>query len=196
MSNNQDPLLSLKSDYLTFIAQANKSLGYNPYLKGVLFALMLDGGLLTQEQIMQLTNYSRSMVSETLTELTDLSSRFPVRETRKPGDKKKYYSCSLSFVQYTKILAKANLESSETSYEFIDVLIPRLAALSPQTPDITHVFDLLTFLKSTYFSVRALITYVDDKLDLILETGDFPDISPYISKSLKENKRPSHVPDI
>ncbi|MHA2096509.1 MAG: hypothetical protein ACW98F_17960, partial [Candidatus Hodarchaeales archaeon] len=177
MSNNQDPLLRVKNDYLTFIAQANKLLGYNPYLKGVLFALMLDGGLLTQEEIMQLTNYSRSMVSETLAELTEFSSKFPVRETRKPGDKKKYYNCPLSFIGYTKILAKANLESSETSYDFIDALLPRLEALIPQTPDVKHVFDFLTYLKSTYFSVQALITYVDDHLDVILKTADFPDIS-------------------
>ncbi|MHA1994605.1 MAG: hypothetical protein ACW97Z_08705 [Candidatus Hodarchaeales archaeon] len=196
MSNDQDPLLSLKNDYLTFIAQANKSLGYNPYLKGVLFALMSEGILISQEQIMRLTGYSRSMVSEILTELTDFSSRFPVRETRKPGDKKKYYSCSLSFVQYTKILAKTNLESSETSYEFIDALFPRLDALYPQTPDIKHVYNLLSFLKSTYYSVKALITYVEDQLDSILETGNFPDINPYIKKTLEENKRSSHVPEI
>ncbi len=183
MSNIEDQLLELKKDYLNFIAQANKSLGYNPYLKGVLFTLMLEGESLSQEQIMELTGYSRSMVSETLSELTDFSSRYSVREIRKPGEKRKYYSCPLSFLQYTKILAKTNLESSETSYDFIDKLFPRLEALTPQTPDVKHVFDLFIFLKSTYSSVQALISYVEDQLDLILETGKFPDINPYIVKS-------------
>ncbi len=196
MSNIQDPLLKLKNDYLNFIAQANKSLGYNPYLKGVLFALMLDGGLLSQEEIMLLTGYSRSMVSETLAELTEFTSRYPVHESRKKGDKKKYYSSSLTFVQYTKILAKTNLEASETSYDFVDEMLPRLETLTPQTPDIAHVRNLMVFLKSTYFSVRAIINYLDDKLDYILETGEFPDISPYISRSLEKNKPTSQISNI
>ncbi len=196
MSNQSDPLLALKNDYLNFIAQANKSLGYNPYLKGILFALMLEGDLLTQERIMKLTGYSRSMVSEILSELTDFSSRYPVRETRIPGKKKKYYTCSLSFTQYTKILAKANLESSETSYDFIDKILPRLEALSPRTPDVKHVIDLMEFLKSTYSSVQALITYVEDQLDLILETGGFPDFDPYIKKSQQEHVRTEQISEI
>jgi DNA-binding transcriptional regulator GbsR (MarR family) len=196
MSNITDPLISLKNDYLSFIAQTNKSLGYNPYLKGILFALMLEGGLLSQEQIMKLTGYSRSMVSETLTKLTDLSSRYPVREERIPGKKKKYYSCSLTFTQYTKILAKTNLESSNTSYDFIDMILPRLEALKPQTSEVKHVHELMKFLKSTHSSVRALINYVEEQLDLILETGEFPDFDPYIKKSLEENENSIKVSDV
>ena len=196
MSDSSNPLVSLKNEYISFIAQANKSLGYNPYLKGILFALMLEGDKLSQEQIMTITGYSRSMVSETLSNLTDLSSRYPVRETRVPRKKKKYYSCSLSFAQYTKLLAKTNLESSNTSYDFIDNILPRLEALSPQTTGVKHVQELMVFLKSTYSSVQALITYVDDQLDNILETGEFPDFDPYIKKSLEENRDVSKLLDV
>jgi DNA-binding transcriptional regulator GbsR (MarR family) len=149
----------------------------------------MDGELLTQEQLMELTGYSRSMVSETLAELTDMNSQYPVSELRIPGKKKKFYKSTISFVQYIRILAISNIQASETSYDFIDKILPRLEALISHSSgdvkkDIIHVKDLFLFLKSTNNSVQAIMSFLDDHLNSILETGKMPDISPYLDKAV------------
>ena len=99
----QKTLLQLKMDYLQFMEQINhSSFAIDPNQTGVLFALLMENDYLTQEQLIELTGFSRTTISETISELSNVTSKYPVLQTRKPRDKKKYYYCPLDIEQYIR----------------------------------------------------------------------------------------------
>ncbi|MHA2363520.1 MAG: hypothetical protein ACXAC7_06155 [Candidatus Hodarchaeales archaeon] len=172
--NENDLFLQLKRDYLNFMEQINRQMGYDPNLIGVLFALLMEmeKTYLTQDQIIELTGFSRTIVSDALATLTDITSKFPVLETRKPRDKKKYYHSPLDFEEYIRIIFISSLEIINTNVEFIPPLIHRLDALTPQNSYILHVKQLLSLFNNINKSLSAFVEHSEKNLKRILENTD------------------------
>jgi DNA-binding transcriptional regulator GbsR (MarR family) len=151
--NNSNMLLQLKIDYIKTMEKVWKSLGYDVTLTGVLFSLLMEKEYVTQEQIIEYTGFSSGTVSERLQELTEITSKFPILETHKPGDKRKYYKNQFSFEQYIISLFTATLKASIDFIEKIPSLLHRLEQLKT-SDDIQHVYTRINF----FLKVSQLFT--------------------------------------
>ncbi|MFX0095502.1 MAG: hypothetical protein ACFFBD_27445 [Candidatus Hodarchaeota archaeon] len=188
MTNKQDNALTqLKINYIKMMEQATFFSGIHSNLKGILAALLIENDYLTQEQLMELTGYSRKVVSETLTELTeDINWSFHVLKTRKAGDAKNYYIYTLSFEQHVKQHIKSvfteSLKRTQMNLHFLPLLIQHLDCLTPQNDDILHVRKVLSLslTASKYYSIFIEQTTEETLMDFFKDPRHPPSFLQHI----------------
>ena len=116
-SESQLDLIKVKRSYIQYMDQINRMYGYPRNYIGVLFTLIMEKDKeLTQNQIMQLTGYSRSSISEVLSQL---SEDLLISEVKMPGDRKKYYRANVDFEQYIQNFFIKVLRAPYTSLDFV-----------------------------------------------------------------------------
>jgi len=170
---SQRSLLQLKIDYLAFMEQVHGSLGFEPNLIAVLFSLLLEGDYITQDRVMELTGFSRTGVSETLKKLTDPSSSFPVLETRRPGDRRKYYYCPLGVNDYVTTFFTSATAASDFSEELLHEMLARLDSLGSEAPEALHLRRFFTYLLDTMAWIQDLLEHSRVHLERFSKDPDY-----------------------
>jgi DNA-binding transcriptional regulator GbsR (MarR family) len=155
----EQSLLQLKIDYLAFMEQVHGALGFEPNLISILFSLLMEGGYITQDRIMELTGFSRTTVSETLKKLTDPSSSFPVLATRRPGDRRKFYYCPLGIDDYVMTFFTSASAASDFSEEILHEMLARLDTLGSEAPEALHVKKFFSYLLGVLILIKDLLDY-------------------------------------
>jgi hypothetical protein len=92
-----DSLLAIKRDYIRETLEKAAPIGRRREIGAVSLALILSADPVTQEEIMEVTGYGRSTVSENLAKIEELNVLSVVK---KPGDRKKYYRSVLRLEGY------------------------------------------------------------------------------------------------
>jgi DNA-binding transcriptional regulator GbsR (MarR family) len=164
--------------------QIFKLMAYEETITGILFALMIEGGkYLTQEDIEYMTGFSRSTISEALSKVTIITQDFPIYYTRKPGDKKKYYYCPITFKEYVTRAFLVTSDASKLSMDFIPGFLDRLNDLSPQTPSITYVKRFLVYMYTATCYYERIMLKSDDFLDTMFDDPSYePNFRELIDK--------------
>ena len=171
--SGEQSLLQLKIDYLAFMEQVHGALGFEPNLIAVLFSLLMEGDYITQDRIIELTGFSRSTVSETLKQLTDPSSSFPVLATRRPGDRRKFYYCPLGINEYVMTFFTSATAASDFSEEILHEMLARLDALGSETPEVIHVRKFFTYLLDVLILINDLLEYTRMHMERFSEDPDY-----------------------
>ncbi|MFX0087612.1 MAG: hypothetical protein ACFFAU_18325 [Candidatus Hodarchaeota archaeon] len=186
MANNSEfsSLMQVKIDYVSYMAQIFKVMAYDEIITSILYALMIEGEkYLTQEDLELLTGFSRSSISEALSKVSVITHDFPIFQTRKPGDKKKYYYCPITFEEYVKRSFLVTADVSKMSMEFLPELMNRLDALSPQTPSILYVKRFLIYLYAAISYYELIMEKSSEFLDRMFDNPDYvPNFSAFINK--------------
>lgn len=187
MSTNIDnsPVMQVKIDYVSYMAQIFKAMAYDEIITSILYALMVEGGkYLTQEDLEFLTGFSRSSISDALSKVSVITQDFPIVQTRKPGDKKKYYYCPTSFEEYVKRSFLVTADVSKMSMDFLPELITRLDAISPQTPSILHVKRFFIYLFAAIFFYEHIMKKSNEFLEIMFDDPDYePNFSALVKKT-------------
>ena len=170
---SEQSLLQLKIDFLAFMEQVHGALGFEPNLIAVLFSLLMEGDYITQDRIMELTGLARSTVSETLKELTDPSSSFPVLATRRPGDRRKFFYCPLGIDDYVMTFFTSATAASDFSGEILHEMMARLDALGSETPEAIHVRKFFSYLLGVLTLIQDLLEYTKKQMELFAENPDY-----------------------
>ena len=181
---DQPPFIDIKRNYLIFMEQTLT--WFDPNLVRILFALLMEGEALDQNQIIELTELNRATVSETLSRLTDSTSKFLVLQTRKKGERKKY-QCLQKLAVYFRTLLIEGLEVTKFSLEQVPLLIHRLDALPSQNPENLRVRRFLNeyWEFSNYF--HFTVAYFQNNLEKFVKNPD--SISQFIGNiSSKDTK--------
>ncbi|MFX1536646.1 MAG: hypothetical protein ACFFDI_20710 [Promethearchaeota archaeon] len=184
IGHNEDDVIQLKINYIKLMEQYPIFPDLKSKQRGILHALLIEKDYLTQEQLMVLTGYSRKVVSETLTELTeDVTIKYPVLKTRRPGDTKNYYFCPLNFEQIVRSLLISYLKTSRDIHFFPD-LVERLKALTPHDDDISHFRSVLSF----YLIVNEYLRIFMEKTteENIIKYFKNPTIKPEFLESIQD----------
>ncbi len=183
-SSEFSPLIQVKIDYVSYMAQIFKVMAYDEIITSILYALMVEGKkYLTQEDLELLTGFSRSSISEALSKISVITHDFPIFQTRKPGDKKKYYYCPITFEEYVKRSFLVTADVSKMSMEFLPELTNRLDALSPQTPSILYVKRFLIYLYAAISYYELIMEKSSEFLDRMFDNPDYiPNFSAFINK--------------
>jgi DNA-binding transcriptional regulator GbsR (MarR family) len=186
MTYNTDfsPLMQIKIDYVSYMTQIFKLMAYDEIITSILYALMVEGEkYLTQEDLELLTGFSRSSISEALSKVSVITQDFPIIQTRKPGDKKKYYYCPITFEEYVKRSFLVAADVSKLSMEFLPELTNRLDVLSPQTPSIHYVKRVFIYLFAAISYYEHIMKKSNESLDKMFDDTDYePNFSGFINK--------------
>jgi DNA-binding transcriptional regulator GbsR (MarR family) len=92
-----DTLLEIKREYIRETLEHASPVGRRREIGAISLALILSADPVTQEEIMEVTGYGRSTVSENLAKIEELNV---LRVVKKPGDRKKYYRSLLKLEGY------------------------------------------------------------------------------------------------
>ncbi len=178
-------LMQVKIDYVSYMTQIFKVMAYDEIITSILYALMVEGGkYLTQEDLEFLTGFSRSSISDALSKVTVITQDFPIIQTRKPGNKKKYYYCPTSFEEYVKRSFLVTADVSKMSMEFLPELLDRLDASSPQTPSILYVKRIFIYLFAAISYYELIMNKSNEFLDEMFNDPDYePQFSALINKT-------------
>ncbi|MHA2298754.1 MAG: hypothetical protein ACXAEU_19330 [Candidatus Hodarchaeales archaeon] len=183
-----DTLLQLKIDYIKYMEQV-LIFGTDEKQKGIIITMLLEKSMgndyLTQDQLMELTGFSRKIVSETLSELTNVSNPLHIIKTRKPMDPKNYYTCPYNFDQYTKSIILESFKVIRINLAFLPPIIKRLNALSPETDDITHARRFLKY----FFIANECIGYFFDR-------ATYENLDKYLERSQEDNELLKHIHEL
>lgn len=180
---NIDPFIQVKIDYVQYMTQLFKVMAYDEIITSILFALMVEGGrYLTQEELELFTGFNRTSISQALSKVSVVTQDFPIIQTRKPGDKKKYYYCPISFEEYVKRSFLITSDVSKQSMEFLPELTSRLDALSPQTPSIRYVKRVFIYLFAATSYYEQIMKKSHEFLDKMFTDLNFePNFSAFIN---------------
>lgn len=165
-------LRQLKVDFIAFMEQVHRALGFDANLISVLFSLLMEGRYLTQEEVMDLSGLSRASVSENLSKLTDPTSKFPVLITRLPGDRRKHYYCPLEFDEYIRTFFVEASAASEFGTKFIPPILKRLEYMDPGDPAVNYVKSFLRYLLSVTEFYEEFIAKSEENIKLYFEDID------------------------
>ena len=181
-----DPFIQLKIDYVQYMMQLYNVMAYDETTTGILFALMIEN-YLTADDLEILTGLSKPTIAKALSRISIMFSEFPVIQTKKPHDKKKYFYCPLSLEPYIKHNFLAVMTASEISLEFIPRLLSRLDALSPRTSAITHVWRTLLYLYVAIYYYKEIFTKCEPLIDQMLQNSEFSPDFPSLLKEIQFN---------
>ena len=165
-------LRQLKVDFIAFMEQVHRALGFDANLISVLFSLLMEGRSLTQGEVMDLSGLNRASVSENLAKLTDPASKFPVLVTRLPGDRRKHYYCPLEFDEYIRTFFVEASAASDFGTKFIPPILERLKALDPDDPAVDYIKSFLRYLLSVTEFYDKFIAKSKENLKLFFENID------------------------
>jgi len=186
MTTNRDNsfLTQIKIDYISYMTQIFKVMAYDEIVTSILYALMIEGGkYLTQEDLEFLTGFSRSSISDALSKVSIITQDFPIFQTRKPGDKKKYYYCPSTFEEFVKRSFLVTSDVSKLSMDFIPGLLKRLDELTPQTSSIVYVKRFLIYFFAATSYYERIMDKSNEFLDSMFKDPIYePDFSTYIEK--------------
>ena len=178
-------LLQLKINYLEFMQQILER--FEPRITKVLFSILMERDYITQEQIMLLTGLKRSVVSETLGELTSQTSRFPILQTRKANDNKKYYYSPLDFNQYIKTFFTAAIDNAIFNIDFFPKMLRRLNTLTTrdnQAVYLEEVFAFFLLISKYYLALTKAIN--EDWEDFVRNPHQLPEFSQQMDEIDRE----------
>ena len=174
---NTDPFIQIKIDYVQYMMQLYNVMAYDETITGILFALMLEN-YLTADDLEVLTGLSKPTINKALLRISTMFSEFPIIQTKKPHDRKKYYYCPLSLEPYIKHNFLAIMTASEISLSFIPNLLSRLDALSPQTSSIAYIRRTILYLYVAIYYYNETFAKVEPLIDRMLQEPDYvPDFS-------------------
>ncbi|UCE12746.1 MAG: hypothetical protein JSV04_11190 [Candidatus Heimdallarchaeota archaeon] len=182
-----DVFIQVKIDYVQYMMQIYKLMAYEETQTGILFALMMDN-YLTAYDLEVLTGFSKTTITKALSRISIMLDEFPILQTKKPHDRKKYYYCPISLEAYVKHNFLAVTTMSELSLDFIPGLISRLNALTPQTSSNSHIRRTLLYLYTAVYYYKEVIEKSEVLLDKMFNT---PKSTPDFGTLLRKVKSPS-----
>lgn len=118
----------------------HNSFGYTKNFIGVLMAIMSQPNPVSQEEIMEITSYGRSTVSQTISQL--LMSKL-VTQLKSREDRIKRYSPLFSIQNLLLNIIKQTVIFLEKSIQYIPNLLKRLDALNSSHPSANRFKELL-----------------------------------------------------
>jgi len=159
-----DSLLKIKRVFIVGMLESSSPIGRRKEPVAVFLALGLSHEPMTQEEIMEVTKYGRSTVSETLPRLTGLGV---VTVEKKPRDRKKYYSALIGAQDYG--LQKSQMQKGGYS-QIVDMVgrrfLPRLREIKGDTEEKER---LKAFFEANIRAYQLIVDYVTLLFDTFQE---------------------------
>ena len=121
-----------------------------------------------KERIEELTNYSKTTISQML---TLIQIKFPLKQHKKPGIRKKYYSIDISARKFMLTVLKMIIDSYKDKVDFMPPLIEEI---QPYTQKHPKFVTLKTFLENYYkfsYLYMQLLSETTEELSDLVDTG-------------------------
>ena len=170
-------LKSLKQAFIKEIEGLNSQYMLQKKIYSILMALSLENKPLTQDDLIELTNYKRSEVSQTLKQINALGYAFP---RKFQNDRKKYYETSHHFDDIFIAPIERTLEVMSSSDKFILDFIKKMQTFKVNHPEVEHFIACLNILQE----IMILQFEIVEEVTLAINRQKGQEIKPRNKESL------------
>ena len=139
-------------------------------------ALSLENRPLTQDDLIELTNYKRSEVSQTLKQINAMGMAFP---RKFQNDRKRYYETAYHFDDIFIAPIKRTLEVMSSSDTFILDFIKKMENFKVDHPEVEHFISFLKILRE----ISDLQFEIAEEFTIAIESPKSQEIKNQIDKS-------------
>lgn len=138
-------LNDVKQEFVNQLDEFGRENLLNKNFLGTLTAAIMEGRAVTQDEIMKITGYGRSTVSQTLGLLQQDGF---VREIRKRGSRKKYFEAVIRIQDVLFLLVSKKFEAIRKNLLFVKPFIQRLEALECDHIEVEFFLNFLYAVQS------------------------------------------------
>ncbi|MBN2228282.1 MAG: hypothetical protein JW779_01740 [Candidatus Thorarchaeota archaeon] len=160
----------VKRDFIAFMERLHSRDAYPRNFFGVLTCLLIEHDSVSQDRIVELTNYSQAAVSIALQKIQLV---MPVTTIKKTGDRKKYYTFNGSPEDFVLMLMKKRTDVSDIDKQMVKELLNRTESLPRKHKSVTRFSNHLKGLLSLLNFMEDVRKRSIELLRKSLETGKF-----------------------
>jgi len=173
----------IKKQFISYMERMYENLLYPKRFFGCLMAVLVEQKSITQKHIEKLTGYSRTTISQTL---NLIQANFNLKEFKKSGERKKYYSLDMSVKEFMPIFFKTIIESYQNKVDFIPPIIEEIKHFVKENPRFYNFKDFLTKFYESSNLYYKLFSDTMENLESMISTGtiktsNLPDFNVFTS---------------
>jgi len=152
-------IIDIKRDFIKLMEEKHTDLLFPKNYFGCMMAVFIEQKPITQDKIQNLTNYSKTTISQIL-KLLQLN--FPLILIKKPKIRKKYYSINIPTKEFMITFLRMLIDAYTDKAEFI---LPLIEEIQPYTKKHRKFENFNEFLKNSY-------KYASLYISLLTETAE------------------------
>ncbi|MFX1247565.1 MAG: hypothetical protein ACFFBQ_09300 [Promethearchaeota archaeon] len=196
--------IDIKREFIKFMEEKHSGLLFPKNFFGCMMAVFIEQEPITQDKIKELTNYSKTTISQML---TLLQVNFPVIQIKKLKIRKKFYTINMTAREFMITFLRMLIEAYKDKVDFI---LPLIEEIQPCITKHQKFRDFSEFLRKSYeYGTLYLNLFSDttDEFHTLIKTGDIdtnhlfnanllnsPESQTYIQSLLNPPKLPISVP--
>ena len=179
------PFEEIKREFVGFMEEIRATEPYPRNFMACLISLIIDPAPVSQERIVELTDYSQATVSMTLQKLKLL---MPIRTIRTRGDRRHYYAYDGTPGRFVIDLWEKRLEAQAISYQQIEKTLEKVKGKSSRNKSIKRFQDYLEYFLLILRIVGELRTSGIKDFEDVLNTGSLSELKNQDVASLNEGE--------
>ncbi len=158
----------LKREFIYYMEEKHREFLFPKKFFGCMMAIFVEQEPTTQDRIEELTNYSKTTISQML---KLMQVNFPIKVIKKSGIRKKYYTIDMNPREFTLVFFTRIIDSYKGKIDFLLPIIEELELQSKKHPR----FDTFKqFLKDYYYHSSLyirILTETDEELRKMVNKG-------------------------
>jgi DNA-binding transcriptional regulator GbsR (MarR family) len=158
----------IKKEFIHNMEEKHSGFLFPKKFFGCMMAVFIEQVPITQDRIEELTNYSKTTISQML---TLIQMKFPLKQIKKPGIRKKYYTIDITTRKFMFSIFMMIIDSYREKVEFMPLLIEEIQPYSLKHPK----FDTLKLFLENYYKFSSLymklLLETTEELRILVDTG-------------------------
>ncbi|MHA1945472.1 MAG: hypothetical protein ACXAC6_10475 [Candidatus Hodarchaeales archaeon] len=158
----------IKKEFVHYMEEKHSGFLFPSKFFGCMMAVFIEQVPITQDRIEEITNYSKTTISQML---TLIQMKFPLKQLKKPGIRKKYYTIDITTRKFMLSVLEMIIESYKDKVDFMPPIIEEIQPYAQKHPKLE---TLKLFLENYYkFSTlyMKLISDTTKELSDLVDTG-------------------------
>ncbi|MHA2073521.1 MAG: hypothetical protein ACW97X_02790 [Candidatus Hodarchaeales archaeon] len=178
----------IKKEFVHYMEEKHSGFLFPKKFFGCMMAVFIEQVPITQDRIEELTNYSKTTISQML---NLIQMNFPLKQLKKPGIRKKYYTIDMTTRKFMLTVLTMIIDTYKDKVDFIPPIIEEIQPYTQKHPKF-ETFKL--FLENYYqFSIlyMQLLSETENELSDLVDTGQInaSELSNYNILSSPEHQK-------
>jgi len=158
----------IKKEFIHFMEEKHSGLLFPKKFFGCMMAVFIEQVPITQDRIEELTSYSKTTISQML---KLIQMKFPLKQVKKPGIRKKYYTIDMTTRKFMLTVFKVIIDSYKDKVDFMPPLIEEIQPYTQKHPK----FETIKRFLENYYMFASLymnlLSETSKELSDLVDTG-------------------------
>jgi len=158
----------IKKEFVQYMEEKHSRLLFPKKFFGCMMAVFIEQVPITQDRIEELTSYSKTTISQML---KLIQMKFPLKQVKKPGIRKKYYTIDMTTRKFMLTVFKVIIDSYKDKVDFMPPLIEEIQPYTQKHPK----FETIKRFLENYYMFASLymnlLSETSKELSDLVDTG-------------------------